>query len=135
MDRVVVDTDVVSFAAKQDARFSFYHTHLLGKIPVVSFMTVAELEYWAMVRNWGSSRQEKLRTFLSEKFSIQPYESELCQLWAELTHEAQQKGHVLHSADAWIAATACRCKAPLLTHNAKHFSCLERLTVISASVV
>ncbi len=132
MSTVVVDTDVVSFAAKQDGRFTFYRPHLEGKILVLSFMTVAELMYWAMVRNWGPARKDQLRVFLNEKFATHPYDDDLCTHWARLTHEAQQKGHVLHCADAWIAATAFCRDASLVTHNAKHFQYLEGLKVITS---
>ena len=131
MNRVIVDTDVVSFAAKQDSRFSFYRDHLRGKTLILSFMTVAELEYWALVRNWGSARERKLRDYIADRFLIYPYNDQLCSLWAKLTYEAKQKGCILHSADAWIAATALHAEAPLVTHNTKHFEYLTGLIIIS----
>lgn len=45
---VVVDTDVISFQFKGDSRASLYDPHLAGHILVVSFMSVAELDYWAV---------------------------------------------------------------------------------------
>lgn len=50
---VVLDTDVVSFLFKGDTRAEAYRPHLRGKIPALSFMTVAELYQWVFVRNWG----------------------------------------------------------------------------------
>lgn len=42
MNRVVLDTDVVSFLFKNDARARKYQPHLGGKEVVISFMTLAE---------------------------------------------------------------------------------------------
>jgi hypothetical protein len=41
---VVVDTDVVSYLFKGDSRAPRYRPHLVGHTPVLSFMTVAELD-------------------------------------------------------------------------------------------
>jgi predicted nucleic acid-binding protein len=41
------------------------------------------------------------------------------------------KGHPIAYADAWIAATAMAYKAPLITHNRKHFESVSGLKVIS----
>lgn len=43
---VVVDTDVVSFLYKQDDRGAFYLPYLSNQLPIISFMTLAELERW-----------------------------------------------------------------------------------------
>lgn len=48
MPEVVVDTDVVSYLFKKDTRSRLYRRHLLGNGLVVSFMTLAELEHWAL---------------------------------------------------------------------------------------
>ncbi len=42
-DRLVVDTDVISFLFKRDTRAKLYEPHLSGRQLVISFMTVAEL--------------------------------------------------------------------------------------------
>ena len=43
---VVVDTDVVSFLYKRDTRAALYRPHLDGQLPIISFMTLAELMKW-----------------------------------------------------------------------------------------
>jgi tRNA(fMet)-specific endonuclease VapC len=50
-DRMVVDTDVVSFLFKRDSRADRYRPYMTGRLLVVSFMTVAELDRWALARN------------------------------------------------------------------------------------
>jgi len=42
-----VDTDVGSFIFKNDTRASLYRPYLSGRIAVLSFQTVAELEQWS----------------------------------------------------------------------------------------
>src|SRR5438046_3011139 len=56
--RVVADTDVASFVFKRGTRRSLYAPHLKGRILVISFQTVAEVERWALGRGcprrgWG----------------------------------------------------------------------------------
>jgi predicted nucleic acid-binding protein len=48
MSRLVVDTDVVSFLFKNHSIAKLYDSELLGHTLVLSFMTVAELDRWAI---------------------------------------------------------------------------------------
>jgi predicted nucleic acid-binding protein len=52
-DIVVVDTDVMSYVFKNDTRAAFYEPHLAGKDLIISFVTFAELQRWAIASNWG----------------------------------------------------------------------------------
>lgn len=49
MTPVVVDTDVVSFLFKNDTRAQAYLPHLQDRQWLISFMTEAELEQWALL--------------------------------------------------------------------------------------
>jgi predicted nucleic acid-binding protein len=42
--------------------------------------------------------------------------------WAEVMVTARQSGLRIETADAWIAATALLCNAPLLTHNKSDYA-------------
>ncbi|HTB16197.1 MAG TPA: hypothetical protein VK752_31735 [Bryobacteraceae bacterium] len=53
MSRLVVDTDVVSFIFKNHPIAQLYDSDLQGHILVLSFMTVAELDRWAIQSNWA----------------------------------------------------------------------------------
>ena len=57
---VVVDTDVVSFLFRRDTRADLYRPHLVGRVLAISFMTLAELDQWALQHHWGTDRQEQL---------------------------------------------------------------------------
>lgn len=102
---VVVDTNVVSFLFKRDTRAQAYERLLVGKLPVISFMTLAELDSWADIRGWGAVRREELRKFLSH-YVVQYPDRNLCQLWGSVVATARRAGRPIDSADAWIAATA-----------------------------
>jgi predicted nucleic acid-binding protein len=106
MDFVVVDTDIVSFCFKNDSRAQPYIAGWTGKTLVVSFMTLAELQLWGIVRNWSQSRKSEIHSFLKQHFVVHPVNERLCGLWATLMAESRAKGRNLQTADAWIAATA-----------------------------
>jgi predicted nucleic acid-binding protein len=95
----------------------------------VHFMTVAELDRWAIQSKWGPARREWLRLYL-ERFVLLPYSRILCSLWAEVTVAAQADGRRIECADAWIAP-ARRHDVPLVTHNRGHYLGVPDLRVIS----
>jgi predicted nucleic acid-binding protein len=64
MDSVLLDTDVLSYLFKQDSRGESYKRHLEGKLGVISFMTIADLNFWANIRNWGENRRAEMSAFL-----------------------------------------------------------------------
>jgi tRNA(fMet)-specific endonuclease VapC len=126
----VVDTDVVSFYFKGAPEAQLYYYHLAGRELVVSFMTVAELDRWALGSNWGARRLARLNTFLNY-FAIQPFDRILCHVWAEVVVSEQRKGRIIGAPDAWIAATAIVNNLPLVSHNRKHFEQVDGLVLIS----
>ncbi len=130
MAAVVVDTDVLSFQFKRDTRADLYDAHLAHKILTVSFMTVAELDLWALLHRWGEARKKGMQELL-RAYLIHPFDRELCLKWAEVTSSVRRKGHDIQVGDAWIAATALRHGIPLVTHNRRDFANVEGLTVIS----
>ncbi len=130
MASVVVDTDVVSFLFKRDSRAEWYRPHLSGKLLVLSFMTVAELDRWALERNWGRARRARMEESL-RNFIVYPFDRALCLKWAEVSDRARRIGRRIECADAWIAATAVLHNIPLVTHNASDYAGVDGLTVIS----
>ena len=130
MTEIVVDTDVVSFLFKNHQLRYHYDPELAGRVPLVSFMTVAELERWALQYRWSSNRLHGLRLYL-ERFTVVPSNEDLCRQWAEVMVAAQAAGRRIESADAWIAATALLYHAPLLTHNRRDYVGVPGLELIS----
>ena len=116
MRPAVLDTDVVSFLFKDDSRTHIYLPRLENRTWLISFMTEAELEQWALLANWSEKRVEWLRLFVG-RFAIVPSSHDLVLKWAEAMVAARRNGRRIETADAWIAATALLLDAPLLTHN------------------
>ena len=130
MSNVVVDTDVVSFLFKSHPIAYQYLPDLADRTPLISFITLAELDRWVLAARWGEARRKKLREYL-EPFVILPYDRALCAKWAEITIAAQSCGRRIDCADAWIAATALLCDAPLITHNRGDYLGVPDLKLIS----
>jgi len=130
MSNVVVDTDVVSFLFKNHPLAYQYLPDLAGRTLLISFMTLAELDRWVLAARWGEARSKRLREYL-EPFAILPYDRALCAKWAEITIAAQSCGRRIDCADAWAAATALLCGAPLITHNRSDYLGVPDLELIS----
>jgi tRNA(fMet)-specific endonuclease VapC len=96
---VVLDTDVVSFLFKSDSRAQAYLPHLRDRQWLISFMTEAELEQWALLANWHAKRIDWLRIFLA-RFVIVPSSRDLILKWAEVMVVARRAGRRLETADA-----------------------------------
>jgi predicted nucleic acid-binding protein len=130
MASVVVDTDVISFAFKGDSRADPYERHLRGNLLFISFMTLAELDLWALEHKWGNARKARMEVFIG-RFAIVPFDRALCSQWAIVTNMARRKGRPINPADAWIAATALAMNVPLVTNNPSDYGSVSRLRVIS----
>lgn len=130
MTEVVVDTDVVSFLFKNHPIGRLYDPELAGRVSLISFMTVAEVERWALQYRWSSQRRHWLHLYL-RRFTVVPSSPDLCRKWAEVMVAAQAAGRRIETADAWIAATALLYDAPLVTHNRGDYLGVSGLTLIS----
>jgi tRNA(fMet)-specific endonuclease VapC len=127
-----IDTDVFSYFLKKDSRAELYKQHTDGHLLFISFMTVAELERWAILFNWGQNKIAVLeKTF--RRYVIQYSNREICKIWAEIMAAGKRGGLNTSVADAWIAATAIHLQIPLVTHNKKDFQKIDGLNVISES--
>lgn len=130
MDPVVVDTDVFSFLTKDDSRAAFYLPYLDAKRLCVCFQTVAELRLWSIMRRWGPGQHEAIKSRL-ERFVVLPYDEGMAQHWANITAHRRRLGRPIECGDAWIAASALRHNATLITHNAKDYEDIPALHFIS----
>jgi tRNA(fMet)-specific endonuclease VapC len=128
-DEYVVDTDVVSYAFRGDSRAETFRPYFEGALLSISFMTLAELDQWTLLRNWGARRRAQLDAFVARFTVIQP-DRTLCRKWAEVCVQARRNGRPIHVADAWIAATALNLGIPLLTHNGDDYAGVMSLVVL-----
>jgi tRNA(fMet)-specific endonuclease VapC len=132
MAMVVVDTEVVSFLFKNDTRAVLYRPHIESNTPLVSFMTVAELDRWAIQNDWGAERRRKMEAHL-QRFVLHPVDRALCREWGEVSNIARRNGRPIQTADAWIAATARLYVYALVTHNPGDYSGVDGHLAISES--
>lgn len=130
MADAVVDTNVVSYIFRGDSRADLYRHYLDGKRVAISFMTIAELRGWSLVRDWGPRRQTNLNHYL-DRFTVFYADRALCHTWAEITAEGERTGRPITAADAWIAAPAVHEGIPLVTHNRRHFERISGIEVVS----
>ncbi len=133
METVLLDTNIVSIAFKSDSRFESYAPHLRGRHLAVSFMTVAELYQWTVVRNWGNRRIAQLERTL-RSYIFLPVSVELCRLWGQIRGARRSAGRPISPQDAWIAATALHHGIPLVTDDDGDFAGIQGLEVRTASV-
>jgi tRNA(fMet)-specific endonuclease VapC len=127
---VVVDTNIVSYIFKGDSRGALYQYHLDNTALILSFQTLAELQRWALGRNWGVKQKRALKKLLQE-FTIIHSSDTLCEHYAEVMASARTKGKPILSADAWVAAVAPELSIPLVTHNPNDFTGVAGLTLIT----
>jgi predicted nucleic acid-binding protein len=132
VDHIILDTDVCSFLLKGDTRIQGYQTHLIGRIPCLSFQTVAELQQWAEARSWGAARREQMDEWLGCFVILYP-DLQVCRLWGYIRTECERNGHLISPQDAWIAACAQRYGYPLITHNSDDYRHVSDLQVVTLS--
>jgi predicted nucleic acid-binding protein len=128
--QIVADTDVVSFLFKSHPLGLLYDPELAGRVALISFMTVVELERWAVQYRWDEHRLRWLHLYL-KRFTVVPSSPDLCRKWAEVMVAAQGAGRRIECADAWIAATAMLYGATLVTHNRNDYLGVPGLILIS----
>jgi predicted nucleic acid-binding protein len=130
---VVVDTDVVSFLFKAHSLAPAYQAILAGRSLMVSLITLAEIEYGMELKNWGTSRRDLMRRFLSRFTTLLP-DAETGRWWARIKSSGAKRGRQITFADAWIAAAALQLNVPLVTHNASDYEAVENLIIQTIAV-
>jgi len=118
---VVVDTDVFSAGLTPNSSLARrYDSLLVGRPAFLSFQTVAELRYGALLRGWGSTRVRHLETAIASTEVVHTGH-DLVRTYAELRVACEHIGHALcqrdHDADRWIAATALRLDIALVSND------------------
>jgi tRNA(fMet)-specific endonuclease VapC len=114
---------------KNDTRAMAFRPLLVGRLLLVSFMTVTELDRWTQFYRWGESRRQRMEAHLKQ-YIVYHSDRDLCRGWAEVINEARRKGRPISVADAWIAATSLHTGYPLVTHNRKHYEGIESLRLL-----
>lgn len=115
---VLIDTNIVSLLLKEAAvhepRREQLTTMLRGKIAFISFVTVAELLFWAESRGWGQKKRDDLDARL-RAFGVLDPTRDTAELWARTKWKAQNAGKTLQPHDLWIAAACLEHELPLVS--------------------
>jgi len=119
VDPVVLDTDVASLRFKGELRPSMFG-HLIGRRPLITFVTHAELTKWAELRKWGTTRRTQLAHWLAG-MAVLPGTEDVATAWGQISAAAIQRGRPRPINDTWIAACCLVYDLPLATHNVKDF--------------
>lgn len=118
---VVIDTDVFSAGLLPGSRLAARYAPIIaGRAVMISFQTVAELQFGALRRGWGEARMLKLVALVQSAHVVHTG-PDLVAVCARLRVDCEAAGHALgqpeHNADRWIAATAIRHDIPLVSND------------------
>lgn len=99
---VILDTDVASrsFRNRLPPRLA---ARLVGRQPILTFVTVGELTKWTKLRQWGPRNLAMLDDWLADKPVI-PGSKPIAIRWGELSAAATRRGRPRPVNDTWIAA-------------------------------
>ena len=127
---VVVDSNIVSYIARNSPIAEYYLPHLEGRRVVISFQTWEEVLYGAYQANWSDRRIRELEARMG-LYEVQLPNVDLIRISARLRQQRRTAGRRLEPADAWIAATALYLGCPLATHDGD-FLGIPNLQLITA---
>jgi predicted nucleic acid-binding protein len=125
LSRAIADTSV--FIAQETGRG-------LGDIPdeiAVSVITAAELELGVLRATNPDARATRLSTLsrVQSTYPLLPVDPEVASCFARIAAAERDRGRRLRRHDTWIAATAMRYGAAVLTQDAD-FSAFEEVDVL-----
>jgi predicted nucleic acid-binding protein len=116
---VILDTDVASLLHRRKLTGPLA-ARLVGREPLITFVTLGELTKWAEIRDWGSSRRSALATWLSD-LPILPGDEAVAEVWGILSAAAAKRGRPRPVNDMWIAACCLAHQVSLATLNLKDY--------------
>jgi predicted nucleic acid-binding protein len=115
----VLDTDVASLLHRRKLTGPLA-TRLIGREPLITFVTFGELTKWAEIRHWGTRRREELMGWLSG-IPVLPGDEAVAAVWGRLSAAAVRRGRPRPVNDMWIAACCLAYEVPLATLNLKDY--------------
>jgi len=119
VDPTVLDTDVASLLHRGTLAGPLA-TRLIGREPLITFVTFGALAKWAEIRNWGQRRREELTSWLS-RIAVLPGDEAVAATWGRLSAAAIRRGRPRPVNDMWIAACCLTHGIPLATLNLKDY--------------
>ena len=130
-DFILLDTNILSFILRNDTRAEKYAPFIEGRIPAISFVTVAEMYFGAYKGKWGARSFKELESFL-RRYVVIEFNYQICHEWGVIKAKLEEIGRpVDDNNDIWIAATARVFDVPLITHNVKDFVNIPDLNIVT----
>jgi predicted nucleic acid-binding protein len=119
MQPVVLDTDVASrlHLGKLTGPLA---ARLIGRRPLITFVTYGELTQWTEIRAWGGRRRQELADWLSG-IAVVPGDTAVAATWGKLSAAGRKAGLPQPVNDMWIAACCLTHGLPLATLNLKDY--------------
>lgn len=115
---LLLDTNAVSLLLKEaethEDRKQRLNGILRGKIAFISFVTVAELLFWAEKYRWGGRKRDALDARL-RAFGILDPTRDTAGIWARLRFECEAAGKSVGQHDLWIGAAAIEHDLPVVS--------------------
>ncbi len=119
MSYVALDTDVVSKLIKRQLPATLL-ARLADRSPCVTFVTIAELTEWAIIRSWRQRSHAELDSWLAGVPTLE-YDDEVARTWGSPSAAARQRGRPRPINDMWNAACCLSAAVPLATLNPKDY--------------
>lgn len=119
MQPAVLDTDVASRLHRRKLTGPLA-ARLIGREPLITFVTFGELTKWAEIRHWGTYRRQELADWLSG-IPVLPGDEAVAAMWGRLSAAAIRRGRPRPVNDMWIAACCLTHDVPLATLNLKDY--------------
>lgn len=132
LSEILADTNVLPFVFKKSPHGYGYQPLLAKHRTCISFMSVAELQIWAISRNWSPERVSRLNEWLAGFEVIWP-DTDLCLEGAAITAEGRRTGKNIAPNNAGIPAMARWYGLPLLTHNTSDIQHIDGLDLIETA--
>ena len=116
---MVLDTDVVSLLHKRrlDGPIA---ARLIGRRPLITFVTFGELTKWTEIRRWGARSRQELADWISG-IPVLPGDESVAATWGHLSASGVARGRPRPINDMWIAACCVTHDLPLATRNVKDY--------------
>jgi predicted nucleic acid-binding protein len=119
VDPTVLDTDVASLLHRGTLAGPIA-SRLIGREPLITFVTFGELAEWAEIRNRGQRRREELTSWLS-RIAVLSGDEAVAATWGRLSAAAIRRGRPRPVNDMWIAACCLTHGITLATLNLKDY--------------
>jgi predicted nucleic acid-binding protein len=115
---LMLDTGIVSIFLKtseaEKRKLAEIEKEIKGNIGVISFITVAEMLFWAEKNSWGEKKRQDLDKRLRAYGILDPTRI-TAEIWAKTRLTCDRMGKSKNRPDLWIAAAAVEHDIRLLT--------------------